>query len=384
MHTRKSENEDTKSGNIAIQTALPEIEAEIMVDFKVDNMTLIGSYTQLSFEVQSKKVITLPNAITVTATQRGRNLKQSIRKGICSVYKGGETFKGSLINKEHALNSDINYVLLKLKDGTCVKITHPERIHSIPDTLRVYGNNNDSNIKINMLLENAIIPEFRHTLSEVLALTKADDDRDPGFYLEQALILSNETTYNFMNNTVTKIAVPMTSGEQGDDKVENRVLTLDGVGDLTSSSKEIIVFSELRLPTPRCYNIISLVSQDKTHIIHEFVLPDSVYPGSITQYLPNGEILTVSPVNYTSKGEKIFLKQGISESVDIIETKTNNTTFTLILQNRSQQDEFIRLRENDELADLKIDNVPVEGDIITLTTGIHTITGAYRTLFITE
>lgn len=384
MYSQKDTIEDKKSGNIDIQTALLDTEAEIITDFKVDNMTLIGSYTQLSFEVQCKKLVTLPNAINVTATQRGHNLKQSIHKGICSVYKGGQTFKGSLINKEHTLNSDINYVLLKLKDGTCVKINHPERIHSTPDTLQVYSNGNNGNIKINMLLENAIISEFRHTLNEVLALTKGDDDREPGFYLEQTLILTNETTYNFRGNTVTKIAVPMISGEQGDDKVENRVLTLDGIGDLISSAKEIIVFSELKLPIPRCYNIISLVCHDKTNIIYEFVLPDSIYPGSITQYLPNGEVVNISPVHYTNKGEKIFLKQGVSDNIHIVETKTDNTTFSLIVENKSKEDEFIRLRENDELLNLKIDDVLVEDDIITVSTGIHTITGTYKTSFIID
>jgi co-chaperonin GroES (HSP10) len=382
MHTQGNTTKNLKSGDIAVQAALPDTDSEIMMEFKVDNITLIGSYTQVSFEVEAKKLITLPNAVTVTATQKGRNLKQTIRKGVCSVYKGGETFRGNLINKDHALNSSTNFILLMLKNGTRIKINQPEKILSTPDIVQVHANTNSSNVKINMLLENAVISEFKHRLNEVLNIE--DDDREPGFYLEQAVILNNESPYNFCNNNIAKIAVPVGNGEQGDNKVENSILSLNNIGNLDAQCKEMIIFSELKMDFPRYYNVVSLVCHDKTHIICEFTLPDDIYPGNITQYLPNGEVVNVSSVPYVKKGEKIFLKQGVTDHIIVKETKTDDNSFTLSLENTFEEIQLVRLREMKEITNLKVDGIPVDDDIMSISKGLHMITGNYKTTLTAE
>lgn len=374
MATSHDGMDKTNFGDIAAQIATPDIAQDMVTNFEVEDVLILGSYTQVCFKVQAKEIIVLPGAVTLKATQKGNNLRHSICKGQCEVYKGDSVYRGDLKSKDYALNGETSFVLLTLHDGTCVKIIKPEKIISYPDITRVHSQGTEEPIRVAMTLENALVSEFKHSLSEVLDL----EGKEPGFYLEQGLVIENESTFNFKAQGTTRIAVPKLRVES-DERVENDILTLEGLGDLTPKSKEVVIFSELKMDSPKKYNIVSIVCHDKTQTVYEFTLPGQVYPGSITQYLPDGDIVNVSVVPYTEKGGKIFLDQGICEGITVLESKSDDSKFSLKLQNRSFNPEPIRLQETDKVCSIMIDGASVNQDIFILEQGIHLITGNYRT-----
>lgn len=375
MTTSHKGVDKTNLGDIAAQMATPDIAQDMVTDFKAEDVLILGSYTQVCFEVEAKEIVVLPGAVTLKATQKGFNLRQSIRKGICEVHKGNQVFKGDLKSKSNALNGETNFVLLTLCDGTCVKIIKPEKIISYPDTTHVHSQMAETPIRVAMTLENALISEFKHSLSEVLGLQ--GESREPGFYLEQGLVIENESPYCFKAQGSTRIAVPKLRVES-DERVENDILTLEGLGELTPRSKEIVIFSELKMDSPRKYNIVSIVCHDRTQTVYEFTLPGQVYPGSITQYLPSGDIVNVSVVPYTEKGGKIFLDQGICEGISVLESKSNDTKFNLKLENRSPMSQPVRLQESDKVCNISLNGILMTQDILLLEPGIHIITGNYK------
>ena len=360
-------------GDVAIQIATPDIAQDMVTDFEVEDVLILGSYTQVCFKVEAKEVVVLPGVVTLKATQKGQNLHHSIRKGICEVYKGNQVYKGDLKCKSSALTGETSFVLLTLHDGTCVKIVKPEKIISYPDSTQVHSYIPETPIKIAMTLENALVSEFKHSLNEVLNL----EGKEPGFYLEQTLVIENESPYNFKAQGRTRIAVPKLRVES-DERVENDILTLEGLGEITPKSKEVVVFSELKMESPRKYNIVSIVCHDRTHTIYEFTLPSQIYPGSITQYCPDGDIVNVSIVPYTEKGGKIFLEQGICEGIVVLESKSDDNTFSLKIDNRSFSPQPIRLQEATKVYDITLNTIPNNNDILIVEPGIHIISGKYK------
>lgn len=372
MTSLRKGTEKINLGDVAVQVATPDIASEMMTSFRPEDVLILGGYTQLSFEVEAKEVVVLPSAVTLQATQKGHSLRQTLRKGLCEVHKGNKIYKGSLNNRATSLSSETSFVLLTLQNGTCVKIIKPEKIIAYPDVTQVHSETPNLPIQVAMTLENALVSEFKHSLNQVLGL----GDREPGFYLEQALVIENESPYNFVAQGRTRIAVPKVRVES-DERIENDILVLEGVGEITPRSKETLIFSELKMDSPRLYNIVSIVCHDRTSTVYEFTLPDQVYPGSITQYSPEGNVTSVSVVPYTQKGGKIFLEQGICEGITVLESKSDAASFQLKIENASAAAQAIRLQETDKVKEVLIDNVAVAEDVFILQPGIHFVTGRY-------
>jgi hypothetical protein len=371
-----------EAGETAVQLADQETDCNMMTQFKTDNITLIGTYTHLTFEVEAKKTIVLPNAVTLNATQKGHQLRQTLRRGICNVYKGKHVYTGNLLNRDVALNSNTNYVLLMQGNGVIIKIMQPDRITIIPDMNHIHPPHQGCMVKVEMLLENVLNAEFRHSLSEIVAVNKGEgDERETNventFVLEQAVVISNDSPYGFKTEGDAKISIPKIGEECGDGKVDNTTLIIKNIGELSPHGKETIVFSECKMDMPRKYKLVSAIYHHKAQSIFEFTVPNNMYPGNLTQYSSTGEISTISTVPYIEKGGKILLRQGIFEDIVMLDNISIGKGFKMTIENKSKEVELVRIAEMAEITDLVVDNIAQSSDIMSLTSGIHIITGNY-------
>jgi len=363
-------------GEEAIQNIRSNANQErLLYDFEVKDLVISSDRIQFTFEVQPKETLSFPNGNIISATQKGRQLKHSSYKGVCEVHKGDEIYEGSLISKNNALNGNSNFVLLTLKDGNTIKITQPDKIISYQDTVKVNANPQGSVVKITMSMEGVLNTEFEHTISE--SKGDNDDGRDEGFYMEQTVAIENNSTVNFRKCPSTRITVP-TSNQEDDTIIENQILTLTDVGDLTSHSKETYVFSDTKLQRPRFYVMISTLKHDKSQCICEFTLPEHLFPGKISQFDTDGNLVDISHVSFKKSGDKLILSRGIADYIKILTFKYDNIKFNLEVENSSTKDENIYIEEIADIQEVYIDDIKMEGDIFILLPGKHIIRGLYK------
>jgi hypothetical protein len=367
------------SGEIAVETfPTAEIASEVVTQFSVKDITILGLYTQISFFIlpnASNGILILPDAYSITATQKGRQLKQTTHKGKCEVFKGDEVHRGNLISKSTTLNNDTSFILISQQKGINVKIMQPDKIISYPDTTHILADVAGPNVEIAMMLENVLLSEFQHNITR----------KEDGFYLEQAVLIENISPYKFISSGAVRICVSKHNSECGDGKIDNVVLELKTVGTLAPSSKEKIIYSHMKMEDPCYYSIVSTVKHDITRTIHEFILPDNIYPGSITQYLPNGDISSMTWTSYVSKGDKILLHQIISDNIQVNNVVSNDKEFVLVVTNTSFTEVNIKLQEVEYITSVKINGTSIDNAKTTfvIPVGDTTIWGTYASIALT-
>lgn len=369
------QNMSGETADVATQLAMEvatEVTSEVVTQFSVKDITILGLYTQISFSASPNTtggILILPDAYSITATQKGRQLKQTTHKGKCEVFKGDEVHRGTLMSKSSALNNDTSFVLLSQQKGINVKIMQPDKIMSYPDTTHILSDTTGPNVDVSMMLENVLLPEFQHNIT-----TKED-----GSYLEQAVLIENISPYKFTSSGALRICVSKNNSECGDGKIDNVILELKNANILLPSSKEKIIFSSMKMGQPHRFSIISTVKHDVTRTIHEFVLPDNVYPGSITEYHANGDISSMAWIPYTSRGERVLLHQFISDDITVNNVVSHDKEFVLVITNNSSQEVNIKLQEAEHITAVKINGTTLDKNApISVPIGETTIWGTYE------
>lgn len=342
--------------DIAIQTASTEIEVEYNVDF----LTLMGNYTQVAFELEPRKNILLPSSTSLTATQKGKQLNKKTIKSICKVYKNKELTEGILINHKTALNGDVSFVLVH-KDGKIIKINRPDKIIFTDESVEILPYMDRGSVKINMVLDEAILFEFKHHL------TKENDHH----LLETILILNNESKYKFRGNNTTKILIP----NENDEKLEvmNTSLTFKNIGDLNSFSKESIVIFSMKLTDPERFCLLSLLNPHSVQECLEFVLPDLLCPGEMT-LIDEKESTNIFQVNYSNKGDKLQVNLGSNNTINIISVD-NSDDFSLVVELETELK--VKIKEFRQIKYIALNNKIMVDDTIIMEKGRNIISGKY-------
>jgi hypothetical protein len=342
-------------------TAIQTIPSEVEVEYDVELLTLIGNYTQVTFELEPRKSMFLPSSLSLVATQKGNQLNKKTKKSYCRVYKGKEFTEGILINQKTALNGDVSFVLLVSTDNKTVKINKPDKIVLTDESVEIQPNLSKGKVKINMVLEDAILFDFKHHV------TKASEY----YLLETLLILNNESKYRFKRNNSTKILVP-TEGEETTQS-SNIALMVNNVGDINSFSKENIVISSLRLDEPVKYYLLSLL---KPHVLTEcleFELKEMLPPGELF-YVDDKGTSYINRTDYKNSGDKLRINLDERKDIDIVSLQ-NGEDFSIILE--LDEDKHIKLAEFRQVKYIMFDNKICTSDRLFIEKGRHIISGKY-------
>lgn len=342
--------------DVAVQSASAELE----VDYETESLTLIGNYTQVSFEMEPKETILLPSCKSLIATQKGNKLNEKTIKSRCKVYKNKESIEGFLINCKTTLNEDTSFVLVF--DGkTTIKINKPDKILFTDECVEIKPKLNRGKVKVLIVLDKAILFDFKHLL------TKKEED----YLLETILVLNNESKYKFRNNDNTKILVPIDNEESSNGT--NITLNFNDLGTINPFSKESIVISSLNLTNPIRYYLLSLLDPHILQECIEFVLPEMLCPGEVT-YMEEKEFTNIFTTDYIPKGGKLQVYLDKKTDVDIV-CLDNSEDFSLILDLTT--DMKIRIKEFKQAKFIMLDNILCLGDTLFIEKGRHIINGKY-------
>lgn len=343
--------------DIAIQTVPSEVE----VEYDVELLTLIGNYTQVNFELEPRKSMFLPSSLSLVATQKGRQLNKKTKKSYCRVYKGKEFTEGILINKKTALNGDVPFVLLVSSDNNTVKINKPDKIVLTDESVEIKPDLSKGKVKINMVLEDAILFDFKHHVTKV----------GEYYLLETLLILNNESKYRFKKNNTTKILVPKEPEETP--QSANVTLMVKDLGDINSFSKENIVMTSVRLDEPDKYYLLSLL---KPHILTEcleFELKEMLCPGELF-YVDDKGTSYINRTEYKNSGDMLRINLDERKDIDIV-SLTDGEDFSIILE--LDEDKLIKIMEFKQVKYIMLDNKICTSDRLSIEKGRHTISGKY-------
>ncbi len=367
-----TKNSDTESAKAINQ------QEKILYDFEVKTLFISDNFIRFTFEIQPKEILFLPSGTIISARQKEKSLKYSFQEGGCEVHKGDKIYEGALISKNNALNGNTNFVLLSLKDGNVIKINQPDKIISHQDSNKVIANPQGPIVKITMKMEEVLNTEFQHIIRESKGDAE-DDDRQPGFYIEQAVSLENKSIFNFKKCHTTEIAIPASNNED-DIQIPIEKLSISEIGDINSHSKETYVYADIKLDAPKFYTMISTLKNDKLQKVIEFTLPSNLFPGEIIQFDSDGNPIDVSYVSFKKSGDKLILSRGITNHITIINSSYDNEKFYIELENLSSEDEDIFLEESEDINEVQIDKIKVETSIFKLASGKHIIEGKYLNL----
>jgi hypothetical protein len=350
-------------------------QEEALSEFDVKEMIVMDGSVIFSFEVFSKDPVTLPSCNIRSALQGNKRLKTSFKRGMCEVYKSGEIYEGSLVARNGALNSHIDFVLLNIRGGTTVKIVSPEKVVCKPDIVTVTPKTDKLPMKLTISMENVLVTDFFHTLTE----SKGDDYKEDGFYMEQSILFNNTSLFTFNNCNTTKIVVPKTNKET-EHETENGVLTLKDVGSLDSHSKESCYFSDTRLENPVNYVMVSTINHERSEMIKEFKMDQEIFPGELSEVNASGEIENTSDLPYKNKGDKLMISGGHAKHIVVLESNFTETGFSLVLENSSGTNENIKIEEYEEIEETTLDGVRCNDHVIEITPGKCFIEGIYSGL----
>lgn len=342
--------------DIAVQSASTELE----IDYETESLTLIGNYTQISFEIEPKETILLPACKSLIATQKKNKLNEKTIKSKCKVYKNKEIIEGFLINHKTALNEDTSFVLVF--DGkTTIKVNKPDKILFTDECVEIKPKINRDKVNVLMVLEKAILFEFKHLL------TQNGED----YFLETILVLNNESKYTFKNNNKTKILVPIDSEESSNGV--NITMNFNDIGTINPFSKESIVITSMNLMNPLKYYLLSLLNPHILQECIEFTLPEMLCPGEVT-YMDEKEFSNIFSTGYTAKGEKLQVYLDKKTDLNIV-CLDNSEDFSLILD--LAMDMKIKIKEFNQVKYIMLDNILCLDDTLFIEKGRHTISGKY-------
>ena len=389
--------------------------------FIVKDFIVFDSSIIFIFNVKPSNKLLLPYCKINYVTQNSKRINTSIKKINNSRVLENKTTLNTISAKIKDLwsfmssgtlvASDLECVIFKTLEGGCIEINNNTNTLIYKNAAQMSVNctdficltplnfNNREFIDIKAEMKDIINVEFYHIITNYTEDSKFPA-KSSGYYLEQSIILENMSPFEFdlTNSNFRVIIADIDLKEKCEQDVHNIIFDMEleedkisSIGIINSFSRDSYVFSEIKLEDPIYYTIISSIN-NTIETVKEFTLNRILYPGIISVYQNSTVLLDTMKTNYKNTGEKIFIKDFSNKSIKIVSSLFLSDSFTIDVENTSEEVQYIKIDKYPYIAELRLNNVLVKmspvcegskvsqlSDMFDFPTGITSIKGFYKT-----